>query len=117
MNLKNIPNLERIIFIWREESIKIGIEEIFILVTLNNNIYDEFKNIKLFNGVYEFSPRDSFNYKIKYSNSLLYTTTLYKNINSINVTDNFPLLRDCMLEFDNSPRIKNSHNIFESFSP
>ena len=114
---KNIPNLEKIIYIWREESIKIGIGKIFILATLNNNSYNEFKNIKLFNGVYEFSPRDSFNYKIKYSNSLLYTATLYKNINSINVTDNFPLFRGSMLEFDNSPRIKNSPNIFENFSP
>ena len=44
---KNIPNLEKIISQWREESIKLGIGEIFILVTLNNNTYDEFKKIGL----------------------------------------------------------------------
>ena len=114
---KNIPNLKKIISIWREESIKRGIGEIFILATLNNNSFDEFKNMKLFNGVYEFSPRDSFNYKIKYSNTLLYTATLYKNISFVNTTDNFPLFRGSMLEFDNSPRIKNSPNIFEYYSP
>ena len=114
---KNIPNLEKIISQWREECIKLGIGEIFILVTLNNNTYEEFKKIGLFNGVYEFSPRDSFNCKIKYSKNLLYTATLYKNINFINATDDFPLFRGSMLEFDNSPRIKNSPNIFENYSP
>ena len=114
---KNIPNLEKIISQWREECIKLGIGEIFILVTLNNNTYEEFKKIGLFNGVYEFSPRDSFNCKIKYSKNLLYTATLYKNINFINATDDFPLFRGSMLEFDNSPRIKNSPNIFEDYSP
>ena len=114
---KNIPNLKKIISQWREESIKLGIGEIFILVTLNNNTYEEFKKIGLFNGVYEFSPRDSFNCKIKYSKNLLYTATLYKNINFINATDDFPLFRGSMLEFDNSPRIKNSPNIFENYSP
>ena len=113
----NIPNLEETISLWRKESINLGIGEIFILVTLNNNTYDEFKNIGLFNGVYEFSPRDSFNYKIKYSPNLLYTATLYKNINFINVSDDLPLFRGSMLEFDNSPRIKSSPNIFENYSP
>ena len=113
----NIPNLEETISLWRKESINLGIGEIFILVTLNNNTYDEFKNIGLFNGVYEFSPRDSFNYKIKYSPNLLYTATLYKNINFINVSDDLPLFRGNMLEFDNSPRIKSSPNIFENYSP
>ena len=114
---KNIPNLEKIISQWREESINLGIGEIFILVTLNNNTYEEFKKIGLFNGVYEFSPRDSFNCKIKYSKNLLYTATLYKNINFINATDDFPLFRGSMLEFDNSPRIKSYPNIFENYSP
>ena len=113
----NIPNLEETISLWRKESINLGIGEIFILVTLNNNTYDEFKNIGLFNGVYEFSPRDSFNYKIKYSPNLLYTATLYKNINFINLSDDLPLFRGSMLEFDNSPRIKSSPNIFENYSP
>ena len=114
---KNIPNLKKIISQWREESIKLGIGEIFILVTLNNNTYEEFKKTGIFNGVYEFSPRDSFNCKIKYSKNLLYTATLYKNIIFINATDDFPLFRGSMLEFDNSPRIKNSPNIFEDYSP
>ena len=114
---KKIPNLKKTIFIWRNECYKLGIDEIFILVTLNNYNFEEFKNLKLFDGVYEFSPRDLFNCKIKYSSYLLYTSALYKNMNFINITNEFPLFRGSMLEFDNSPRIKSSPDIFENYSP
>ena len=111
-----IPNLNETIFIWRRESKKVGIGEIYILVALNSYNYKEFENIKIFNGVYEFPPRDSFIYKIKNRPFLLYTAILYKNYELINVTDEFPIYRGSMLGFDNSPRRKKPA-IFENYSP
>ena len=114
---KKIPNLFETISIWRIETKKFEIDEIFILATLNDYKYEEFKNLRLFDGVYEFSPRDSFKYFIKNKPYLLYTATLYKDLDFLNITDDFPLFRGSMVEFDNSARIKNSPNIFENYSP
>ena len=75
------------------------------------------KNIKLFEGVYEFSPRDSLQIMIKDSFLVLYSSVLYKNIDSISANDDLPLYRGSMTEFDNSPRKKEASSIFNNYSP
>ena len=112
-----IPNLSNTISIWREESKNIGIGELYILACLNTYNFDEMKNIKLFEAVYEFSPRDSLKIMIKDSLLVLYSSVLYKNIDSINANDDFPLYRGSMTEFDNSPRKKEASSIFKNYSP
>ena len=112
-----IPNLSNTISIWREESKNIGIGELYILVCLNTYNFNEMKNIKLFDAVYEFSPRDSLKIMIKDSLLVLYGSVLYKNIDSINANDDFPLFRGSMTEFDNSPRKKEASSIFKNYSP
>ena len=114
---KKIPNLFNTISIWREESKNIGIGELYILACLNTYNFDEMKNIKLFEGVYEFSPRDSLQLMIKDSLLVLYSSVLFKNIDSINANDDFPLYRGSMTEFDNSPRKKEASSIFNNYSP
>ena len=47
----------------------------------------------------------------------LYTTILYKDIEYLNTSDDFPLFRGSMLEFDNSPRKKRKSLIYENYSP
>ena len=44
---------------------------------------------------------------------VLYSSDLYKNIDSINANDNFNLFRGSMTEFDNSPRKKEASSIFK----
>ena len=112
-----IPNLSNTISIWREESKNMRIGELYIIACLNTYNFDEMKNLKLFEGVYEFSPRDSLKLMIKDSLLLLYNSILYKNIDSISVNDDFPLYRGSMTEFDNSPRKKEASSIFKNYSP
>lgn len=114
---KKIPNLSNTISIWREESKNMGIGEIYIIACLNIYNFDEMKNIKLFEGVYEFSPRDSLQLMIKDNLYPLYGSVLYKNIDSISANDDFPLYRGSMTEFDNSPRKKEASSIFQNYSP
>ena len=114
---KKIPNLSNTISIWREESKNMGIGELYILACLNTYNFDEMKNIKLFEGVYEFSPRDSLQLMVKDSLLVLYSSVLYKNIDSISANDDFPLYRGSMTEFDNSPRKKEASSIFKNYSP
>ena len=114
---KKIPNLSNTIFIWREESKNIGIGELYIIACLNTYNFDEMKKLKLFEGVYEFSPRDSLQLLIKDSLLVLYGSVLYKNIDSISANDDFYLFRGSMTEFDNSPRKKEASSIFKNYSP
>lgn len=114
---KKISNLSTTILNWRNESKKLGLGEIYILVCLNNYSLNEMKKFKLFDAVYEFPPRDSLKYSLKYFPYLLYMKTLYKNLDYENITNDFPLYRGCMLEFDNSPRKKRVSTIYENYSP
>jgi len=114
---KKIPNLSNTILIWREESKSMRIGELYIIACLNNYSFDEMKNIKLFEGVYEFSPRDALQLLIKDTPHFLYTSVLYKKIDFINPNNDFPLYRGSMIEFDNSPRKKKASSIFRNYSP
>ena len=111
-----IPNFNKTISIWRRQSRKLGIGELFILICLNHYKINDFQNLNIFDGAYEFPPRDSLGYKINNKPYFLYTATLYKDQNFININGNFFVFRGSMLEFDNTPRKKNSV-IFENYSP
>mgnify|MGYP006873205576 CR=1 FL=1 len=49
------------------------------------------KNIKLFEAVYEFSPKDSLELFGKDMAYFVYSSILYKNIDFENANDEFPL--------------------------
>lgn len=112
-----IPNLSKIISIWRKEAKILKIGKLYIIACLNNYNYEEMKNTKLFNAVYEFSPRDSLKLFVKDMPYSVYATSLYKKIEFENTDDDFPLYRGSMLEFDNSPRKKEKSLIYENYSP
>jgi lipopolysaccharide biosynthesis protein len=118
---RKIPNINRTIFTWREKSKEYGIGEIYIIVCLNDGNFEEYEKIKLFNAVYQFSPRDSMTFdtliKSK-TNYYAYTAALYNKFNiSDNILDNFQFYRGSMLEFDNSPRKAKDYAIFTNYSP
>ena len=79
-----ILNLNETIFIWREKAKEYGIGEIYILVSLNNHHIEEFNSKQLFNGIYQFFPRDPFfESKFIYNSQYycyLYTSILYNEI-------------------------------------
>ena len=117
-----IPNLQKTIEIWRQESRKIGIGEIFILICLNNNKTKDFQNMNLFDASYEFPPRNSFqNHRMEHNKTFIYSYSelLYKsfkfNNSSINITK-LPFFRGTMLEWDNCPRISFCV-VFNNYSP
>ena len=102
---KKIPNLQETIMIWRKESREIGIGEIFILISINNYNIIDFHNLNLFDGSYEFPPRNSFfNHRIFKKNTYIYSELLYKsrNLNEarLNFTK-FPFFRGSMVELAN----------------
>ena len=113
-----IPNLNETIRIWREKSKEYGIGEIFILVCINNKKINKILNLKLFDGAYDFPPRNLFlnKFKIKFKNSFIfiYNQLKYKKINFNQ--KNFKIYRGSMLEWDNCPRIKNCY-FFDYYSP
>jgi lipopolysaccharide biosynthesis protein len=116
-----IPQLNKTIKIWREKSIEYGIGNIFILVCLSNHKINKIQDIKLFDGAYDFPPRNKIkNIRLKYRNTniFLYSSLIYKNIYLNNIIDSkkLPIYRGSMLEWDNCPR-KRSCNIFDHYSP
>ena len=113
-----IPNLNETIRIWRKKSREYGIGEIFILVCLNKNKIDEILNLQLFDGAYDFPPRNLIkNFTIKYKNTFIYSQLIYKNSNFNNTNEkDFKIYRGSMLEWDNCPRIKEC-SIYDYYSP
>ena len=113
-----IPNLNETIRIWRKKSKEFGIGEIFILVSINENKIDEIQNLELFDGAFDFPPRNLLgNYIVKFKNTFIYSELIYKNI-IFNFTNqkNFHIYRSSMLEWDNCPRNKKCI-IFDYYSP
>ena len=115
-----IPNLKTTISIWREKSRNIGIGEIFILICINRNKTLDFQKLNLFDAAYEFPPRNSFkNNRVSMKKTLIYSELLYisNHLNETNTNfQKFPFFRGSMVEWDNSPRIKN-FELFENYSP
>ena len=117
-----IPDINQTILIWRNEARKYAIGELYILVTLNDYNVNDFQKMNLFNGAYQFSPRDTMfssnRIKSKYDNLYyLYSSILYKEFNLTNITNNFHFFKGSMVEFDNTARKKNNPVIFQNFSP
>ena len=96
---------------------KMKMSKNYYITCLNSHSYKEIKDLKLFDATYEFSPRDSLKNFVKDMPYSLYTTILYKDIDYLNISQNFPLYRGSMLEFDNSPRKKRKSIIYEYYSP
>ena len=114
-----IPKLNKTIKIWREKSKEYGIGKIFILICVNRNSIKKIQNLKIFDGAYDFPPRNNIDkIFIKFKKTFLYSELLYKNIylNKIINTKKIPIYRGSMLEWDNCPRIKIC-NIFDNYSP
>ena len=117
---RSIPNLKKTITIWRETSRELGVGEIFILISINNNKLQNLQNLKLFNAAYEFPPRHSFNNNRSLNRkTFIYSELLYKSnyFNDSNINFNsFPFFRGSMVEWDNCPRIQKC-SIFNYYSP
>ena len=118
---KKIPHLEETIRIWRDKSREFGIGEIFVLISINHYKIRDFQNLNLFDGSYEFPPRNSLlkHLLVKEKNAFIYPGLLYKsrNLNESELNFNkFPVFRGSMLEWDNCAR-KNMCVIFDHYSP
>ena len=115
-----IPNLKQTITIWREKSRELGIGEIFILISINQNKTEDFQNLNLFNASYEFPPRNIQPlYKIFKKKTFIYSELIYKSITFNETKTNFkkfPFFRGSMVEWDNCPRT-NKCGIFDLYSP
>ena len=114
-----IPQLNETLTIWRQKSQEYGIGKIFILICVNNYDIMKIQNLNLFDGAYDFPPRNNItNIIIKYKNTFLYSELLYKNIylNQIIDSKKIAVYRGSMLEWDNSPRTI-FRSIFDYYSP
>ena len=113
-----IPKIKETILIWRQKAKEFGIEDIYIIVTLNQYSVEEFEKMNLFNATYQFSPRDSLysSNHLKSDPYFLYTSILYNEFNLTNISKHFHFYRGSMVEFDNSVRKKDCV-IFRNYSP
>ena len=109
-----IPNLKETISIWRKMAKLYEIGELYIITSLNGYNIKVFKNLNIFDAAYDFPPRNIFKY-IKNHN--FYNFLIYKNKNFINLTNEFPVFRGSMLEWDNTPRRGKNGVIFREYSP
>ena len=111
---KKIPNLEKDLSIWRKKAREFGIGELYIICALNQYEIKDFDNMKSIDAIYQFSPRDSLNYNIKYDEKFLYTATLYKEFDN-NYSNNIDFYKGSMLEFDNTARKKKDYYNYSLF--
>ena len=114
-----IKNIRNIIKEWREKSRKYEIGEIYILININNynvNI-EKIKNTKLFDGFYDFPvPKDLIRFnKYNYA-SLIYNNLMNNNIYFKNITNDFPVFRLSILEYDNTLKKREKGKIFSEYS-
>ena len=116
-NPYTIPNLKKTILTWRSKSKEIGIGEIYIIICLIAYKYKNLQKLNLFDAAYDFPPRNDIALKFNKKFYLLYTTLIYKNINFYNISNDFPIFRGSMLEWDNSPRTGKKGRIFKEYSP
>ena len=112
-----IPNLNETILIWRRKSKEIGIGEIYLIVRLIPNKELDIKYSNLFEAAYDFPPRNGISISFKKKKYNLYTSLIYKNIKFFNSTNEFPIFRGSMLEWDNTPRRGKFGTIYQDFSP
>ena len=109
-----IPNLKETISIWRKTAKLYEIGELYIITSLNGYNIKVFKNLNIFDAAYDFPPRNIFKYS---KNHNFYNFLIYKNKNFINLTNEFPVFRGSMLEWDNTPRRGKDGVIFKEYSP
>ena len=107
-----ISQLKKTLSIWRKEAKKIGIGELYILISLNNHNISVFKRFNCLEAAYDFPPRNIIKFHDYY-----YSDLIYKNKNFINLTNDFPVFRGSMLEWDNTARRGNRSTVFREYSP
>jgi lipopolysaccharide biosynthesis protein len=107
-----IPQLKKTLSIWRKEAKKIGIGELYILISLNSHKLSVFKRFNFLDAAYDFPPRNIIKFHDYY-----YSDLIYKNKNFINLTNEFPVFRGSMLEWDNTARRGNRSTVFREYSP
>ena len=114
---ENILNLGEIISIWREKARKIGIGEIFILSKFNGNNNKELNIKDNGDGGFEIPPYNLNQSDLMKNNiSYYYAALLYCENKLKNITNNYPIYRGIMLEYDNSPKIQDNYSIFDEYS-
>ena len=115
-----IKNLEEMIKSWRIKAREREIGELFILANLNIYPFKNFQKLdpNVFNGLYEFPPLNLFSKNlVKNQYYLFYSGLIYREYNiSYNISDNFPIFRGIMLNWDNSSFSKDYFAIFNEYS-
>ena len=97
-----IPKLQKTMKTWREKSRELGIGEIYILICINHYKIEDFQKLNLFDGSYEFPPRNSLNnHYISKRGVYIYPELLYKcrdfNESNLNLK-NFSFFRGAMID-------------------
>ena len=109
-----ITNLRDYLSNLRKIAITNEIGELYILGTLLNNFNNSYKD--LFDAFYEFPPLNlNLNRYHKNEYFYYYTGLIYREIDKYE--KNLTLYKGIMLQYDNSPEIKNKPIIFNDFSP
>ena len=106
-----VPNIKKTLSIWRKEAQKYGIGKLYIIACLNKYNITIYKNLKILDAAYDFPPRNIM------KKSHYYSYLIYYNKNFINCTNDFPLFRGSMLEWDNTARKGKRSKYFIGYSP
>ena len=89
----------------------------FYCIRLSENKIENKIDINLFDAEYDFPPRNNISFFFQKKLYRLYTSLIYKYIEDINSTNEKPIFRGSMLEWDNTPRRGKYGGIFQEYSP
>ena len=110
-----IPNLTIFISYLRKHAKKVGIGNLYILGTMNENL----KYNQIFDANFEFPPKNiNMSELLKNENYYYYQGLIYKdNIRNINNNDYSKYYKGVILEYDNSPEKMKNYLILNEYSP
>ena len=114
-----INKIETVIASWREKARENNIGEIFILSNLNDQFFEDIKKMKVFDAAYEYPPFNILSDNLmKNDYYFYYSGLIFRSMNkSYNITNDFPIYRGVMLEWDNSQNLRDNFSIFSDYSP
>jgi hypothetical protein len=124
------PNIRQTIDIWREEALKSGIGEIYLIRVESFSLVENLKDLG-FDAALNFSPNSDYGNKLKFSNmnkyflghsylqdgNAIFSYDDYVNYYSAQKYDSYKRYRCVMVSFDNSPRRKIGATVFIGSSP
>ena len=119
-NPGEVPEIRKVLSVWRETASKLGIGPIQIWSCITDRDAESVGIVDLIDAEYEFPPRgkDFVPSKHGKNNSTLWNyKSLVNDARHYTVNNNHPIYRGTMLSWDNSARKREEYHVWEGYTP